>query len=85
MDLHEPHRSLRSLGPYEHLRRLYRLCIVHNYRNIQGSAVEDCVKDLMRSLACVTHPNWDSTVERIRNEGGKAGLGEPLISSTASV
>ncbi|KAJ7793448.1 hypothetical protein B0H14DRAFT_2622839 [Mycena olivaceomarginata] len=41
MDLHESWRTLRSLGPYEHLRRIYRLCKVHNYRNIQTCSVSD--------------------------------------------
>ncbi|KAJ6450017.1 hypothetical protein C8R47DRAFT_1230425 [Mycena vitilis] len=40
MDMHEPHRSLRSLTPYEHLQRVYRQC-----------AVPEVVRQKMRSLA----------------------------------
>ncbi|KAJ6580688.1 hypothetical protein B0H19DRAFT_1328776 [Mycena capillaripes] len=35
MDLHEPHRKLASLTPYDHLHRKFRLCVNHAYRNIQ--------------------------------------------------
>ncbi|KAJ6475966.1 hypothetical protein C8R47DRAFT_1052240 [Mycena vitilis] len=74
MDMHEPHRSLRSLTPYEHLRRVYRLCVVHNYRNIQQCAVPEHVRQLMRSLACVQHDNWDGTISKILSDGGKAAF-----------
>ncbi|KAJ7736328.1 hypothetical protein B0H14DRAFT_3516594 [Mycena olivaceomarginata] len=73
MDLHESWRTLRSLGPYEHLRRIYRLCKVHNYRNIQTCSVSDPVRQLMRSLACIEHPSWDATIAQIIADGGKAG------------
>ncbi|KAJ7481504.1 hypothetical protein FB451DRAFT_1170708 [Mycena latifolia] len=71
MDLHEPHRSLCSLGPYEHLKRLFRLCFVHNFRNIKTCAVPEPVHEMMRSLTCISHPNWDETIEKIKTEGGK--------------
>ncbi|KAJ6457805.1 hypothetical protein C8R47DRAFT_915228, partial [Mycena vitilis] len=73
MDMHEPHRTLRSLTPYEHLQRVYRVCRVHNFRNIQQCAVPEAVRQKMRSLACVIHPDWDGTLEQIRREGGRAG------------
>ncbi|KAJ7827331.1 hypothetical protein B0H14DRAFT_3144637 [Mycena olivaceomarginata] len=73
MDLHESWRTLRSLGPYEHLRRIYRLCKVHNYRNIQTCSISDPVRQLMRSLACIEHPSWDATIAQIIADGGKAG------------
>ncbi|KAJ7828429.1 hypothetical protein B0H13DRAFT_2373213 [Mycena leptocephala] len=44
MDMHEPDRSLHDLTPYDHLRRVYRVCRVHNFRNIQHSAA-DWVRD----------------------------------------
>ncbi|KAJ6606289.1 hypothetical protein DFH09DRAFT_1299558 [Mycena vulgaris] len=72
MDLHEPHRPLRDLGPYDHLRRLFRVCVVHNYRNIKSCPVPEPVRQLMRSLACISHPDWDGTLVKIRAEGGKA-------------
>ncbi|KAJ7679320.1 hypothetical protein DFH06DRAFT_1316251 [Mycena polygramma] len=74
MDMHEPHRSLRSLTPYEHLQRVYRVCRVHNFRNIQQCAVPEVVRQKMCSLACEIHPNWENTLEQIRREGGRAGL-----------
>lgn len=75
MDLHEPERTLQSLSPYDHLRRLFRLCIVHNYRNIKTSPVPEPVRDLMRSLSCIQHSNWDQTLAKISADGGKAGHG----------
>ncbi|KAJ7840702.1 hypothetical protein B0H14DRAFT_3457907 [Mycena olivaceomarginata] len=72
MDMHEPQRSLRSLGPYDHLRRIYRVCKVHNYRNIQQCAVPEHVRHLMRSLACIRHHDWQGTIDKILHDGGKA-------------
>ncbi|KAJ6558189.1 hypothetical protein B0H19DRAFT_946802 [Mycena capillaripes] len=74
IDPDEPHRTLRSLGPYDHLRRVFRLCKVHNYRNIETCAVPPSVQTMMRSLACVTHPNWDETIAKIIEQGGKPAL-----------
>ncbi|KAJ7638020.1 hypothetical protein DFH06DRAFT_1002115 [Mycena polygramma] len=73
MDLHEPHIPLYLLNPYGHLRRVYRVCKVHNYRNIQQCAVSAAVRQLMRSLVCVRHRNWDGTIAEIISKGGKAG------------
>ncbi|KAJ6463274.1 hypothetical protein C8R47DRAFT_992713 [Mycena vitilis] len=73
MDLHETHRPLCHLCPYDHLRRVYRVCRVHNFRNIQQCAVTDFVKRLMRSLACLRHPDWDGTIANIISQGGKPG------------
>ncbi|KAJ7764293.1 hypothetical protein B0H16DRAFT_1799720 [Mycena metata] len=72
-DLHEINRTIQSLGPYEHLERLFRLCSNHYYRNIKTTAVTLEVKQLMRSLLCLEHPNWDLTLNTIREKGGKAG------------
>ncbi|KAJ7488621.1 hypothetical protein B0H11DRAFT_2406715 [Mycena galericulata] len=55
MDLHEPGRLLASLTPYEHLHRLFRLCVAHIYRNIQKCKVDYPVKQLMRSLVYWVH------------------------------
>lgn len=75
-DLHQPHRRLASLTPYEHLHRILRLCDVHAKRNIRSCAVSEDVRNLMRSLTCMTHHNWDGTIQAIEELGGKAGLGE---------
>ncbi|KAJ7048278.1 hypothetical protein C8F01DRAFT_1285136 [Mycena amicta] len=72
-DLHEPHRRLKDLDCYEHLHRVLRLCSNHFLRNIKACAVSDEVKVLMRSLLCISHPNWDGTLAMIRQKGGKAG------------
>ncbi|KAJ6456641.1 hypothetical protein C8R47DRAFT_1165259 [Mycena vitilis] len=72
-DLHEPHRTIQSLSPYDHLQRVFRLCETHFYRNITSCAVPPSVKSLMRSLLCLEHPNWDGTLAAIEEKGGKAG------------
>lgn len=75
-DLHEIHRMLASLTPYDHLRRLFRLCIVHIFRNINSARVPDSVKNKMRSLICITHHDFDGCLREISLEGGKAGAGK---------
>ena len=75
LDLHEPCKSLASLSPYDHLQHFVRVCYVHAKRNIQKCNVNEDVRKLMRSLLCLRHPDWDGTLERIRQEGGKAGAG----------
>ncbi|KAJ7626334.1 hypothetical protein DFH06DRAFT_1142060 [Mycena polygramma] len=72
-DLHEPHRTIQSLSPYDHLQRIFRLCETHFYRNITSCAVPPSIKSLMRSLLCLEHPNWDGTLAAIEEKGGKAG------------
>jgi hypothetical protein len=44
-------------------------------RNIQSCAVSDLVRNLMRSLFFLRHPNWDDTISAIQTTGGKAGKG----------
>lgn len=75
-DLHEPHRKISSLTPYEHLRRVFRLCHVHVERNIKNVAVPELVKNKMRSLICIRHQNFDGCLHEIEVEGGKAGAGK---------
>ncbi|KAJ7020865.1 hypothetical protein C8F04DRAFT_1403338 [Mycena alexandri] len=72
-DLHEPARNIQDLTPYEHLRRLFRICVVHDFRNIKKCAVSDEVRWLMRSLVCIEHDDWDGTLAAIREKGGKVG------------
>ncbi|KAE9383495.1 hypothetical protein BT96DRAFT_843773, partial [Gymnopus androsaceus JB14] len=72
-DLHQPHRYIHELEPYEHLHRITRLCMAHIHRNIGNSkTIPDSIKPKMRSLMCVTHPSWDATVAQIESSG-KAG------------
>ena len=75
-DLHERHRRVQELDPYEHLQRLLRLCTSHAHRNIQKCSVSEAVRNKMRSLICMEHPNWDQTIAEIQKEGGKAGQGK---------
>jgi hypothetical protein len=72
-DLHESERLLAGLDPYDHLRRVFRLCTVHAKRNIKSCAVDEPVRHLMRSLICMRHPSWDETIVEIQIQGGKAG------------
>lgn len=78
-DLHEPHRLLASLSEYEHLHRLIRLCHAHVARNIKVCKVSESVKTKMRSLVCVTHPDFEGTLTQIELEGGKEGAGMSSI------
>lgn len=66
LDLHECSQTLSSLGPYNHLWRLICVCYTHAKRNIQKCNVSDDVLKLMRSLLCVSHPDWDGTLELIQ-------------------
>ncbi|KAJ7596417.1 hypothetical protein C8J56DRAFT_1040671 [Mycena floridula] len=72
-DLHEPERLVASLSPYEHLHRIFRLCVVHIHRYIRSCKVPDSVRDVMRSLICITHPNWNAALAKIKRDGKKAG------------
>jgi hypothetical protein len=74
-DLHETFRLLSSLSPYEHLHRIFRLCVVHAMRNIRKCPVSEKVRNLMRSLICMRHDSWDATLHAIEDEGGKPGKG----------
>lgn len=78
-DLHEPHRLIQSLTAYEHLHRVFRLCVIHVHRNIAQCAVPETVRSLMRSLICTTHSSWDLTLHRIQEEGGQAGRGNCIF------
>ncbi|KAF8076821.1 hypothetical protein FPV67DRAFT_1715254 [Lyophyllum atratum] len=72
-DLHEPRKLLSDLSAYEHLHRIFRLCTVHGMRNIHDAKVTEDVRDLMRSLICISHRDWDGTVAMIHELGGKVG------------
>ncbi|KAJ3873403.1 hypothetical protein F5051DRAFT_337723 [Lentinula edodes] len=73
MDFHRPSCSIQSLGPYDHLRRFLTLCTTHFSRNICKCAVSEEVRNLMRSLVCIRHDDWEGTLELIEEQGGKAG------------
>ncbi|KAF9011576.1 hypothetical protein BDZ89DRAFT_1119143 [Hymenopellis radicata] len=66
-------RHIGDLTPYEHVHRVFRLCYAHFMRNITEGSLPDHVKAKMRSLACITHPDFEGTLAYIKHEGGKAG------------
>ncbi|KAJ7877230.1 hypothetical protein B0H14DRAFT_3130239 [Mycena olivaceomarginata] len=72
-DLHQPERKIQDLNPYEHLARVFRACIIHDFRNIKKCAVSEEVRWLMRSLVCIENDDWDGTLTSIREKRGKAG------------
>jgi hypothetical protein len=78
-DLHETHRLLVSLTPYDHLHRIFRLCTIHVKRNIRKLSVSEGVKKLMCSLMCVSHEDWDGTIAAIIAQGGKQAIGTYII------
>ncbi|KAJ7280439.1 hypothetical protein C8J57DRAFT_1220907 [Mycena rebaudengoi] len=70
-DLYQQTRLLKDLSPYDHLNRVFRLCVTHAFQNIRKCKVPDVVKALMRSLICIEHVDWDRTIHKIKNLGGK--------------
>ncbi|KAK0430244.1 hypothetical protein EV421DRAFT_1666717, partial [Armillaria borealis] len=72
-DLHEPHCYLHELSEYDHVHRILWLCTVHILRNILKAKVSEEVKQLMRSLICITHNNFDLAVHNIQRLGETAG------------
>ncbi|KAJ6528652.1 hypothetical protein DFH09DRAFT_1413445 [Mycena vulgaris] len=72
-DLHQAEHTIQELDPYDHLRRILRICVVHDFRNINKCPVAEDVRWLMRSLVCIEHDDWEGTLLKIRDKGGKAG------------
>ena len=71
----EQHRSLQSLTPYEHLARFYRYCFAHFVHNVTAlrGQVSSKVRQAMISLASSEPlPDFEGTLETIRNGGKKA-------------
>ncbi|KAF8152705.1 hypothetical protein K438DRAFT_2079307 [Mycena galopus ATCC 62051] len=71
-DLYEPNRTIQDLSPYEHLHRIFRVCVVHYFRLVKLCATTEHVRWLMRSLVCMTHSDWDGALQMINEDGGKA-------------
>ncbi|KAJ7027922.1 hypothetical protein C8F04DRAFT_73461 [Mycena alexandri] len=70
-NLHEPHHSIQSLTPYEHLHHLFRLCSNHYHRNITSCGVTQEVKGLMYSLLCLKLERGVDSDSRKRRQGRK--------------
>ncbi|KAJ8468567.1 hypothetical protein ONZ45_g17202 [Pleurotus djamor] len=71
----EPTRRLCDLGPYEHLQRCYKACIVHFKRNIHDLRHHTSkeTQDAMLSLASAEpHPDFNKALEVIQKGGKKA-------------
>ena len=75
-DLHQPGHLLSNLTEYEHLHHIFRLCHIHLSRNIKSCNVPEGIKNKMRSLVCMEHPNFEGTLCNIERDGGKAGSGK---------
>ncbi|KIJ53133.1 hypothetical protein M422DRAFT_42920 [Sphaerobolus stellatus SS14] len=74
-DLHQPHKVLGDLTEYEHLQQFLRLCVNHMKRKVrEGNKFPEHVQQLMYSLACIQHADWDGTIAAIQQEGGKAAI-----------
>ncbi|KAH0831831.1 hypothetical protein J3R83DRAFT_12681 [Lanmaoa asiatica] len=72
---YQPSRRLCDLGPYDHLRRMYRLCAFHYRRNIHKlrTVVSSNVYNAMQSISSFEeHPDFESTLRVIRGGGKKA-------------
>lgn len=73
-DRHE-RRRLSDLGPYDHLKRFFRICETHFQRNAFAIKhyVGDKAWDAMMSLcSSEPHPDIQKTFEIIRAGGNKA-------------
>ncbi|EIW73871.1 hypothetical protein CONPUDRAFT_147995 [Coniophora puteana RWD-64-598 SS2] len=71
----EPHRRLCDLGPYDHLRRFYRPCVVHYKRNIlaiRSHITSEVQADMFSLSSCEPHPDFEGTLKLIANGGKKA-------------
>lgn len=76
-DEFEPSRRLCDLGPYDHLARLIRLCIVHFKRNVKKLQhhVSPEVLQAMYSLATSQPLGNFKDVETVIKGGGKKAKG----------
>ena len=72
---YDPKRQLKTFGPYDHLRCIFRVCVTHFKRNVHDlrSHISDEVRSAMLSLASSEkHPNLDGAFDVINNGGSKA-------------
>lgn len=75
----EPHCQLCQLNAYDHLRRFYRLCVVHFKRNLLAlrTHVSKDVYIAMLSLsASEAQPDLQMTFDIIK-QGGRKARGKP--------
>ncbi|KAJ7235961.1 hypothetical protein C8J57DRAFT_971869, partial [Mycena rebaudengoi] len=72
-DLHEPTKTIQELTPYDHLARCLIICNTHIKKRIKIAKVSPACKQLMRSLMCLEHQDWDGTLQAICDVGGKVG------------
>ncbi|KAF9029442.1 hypothetical protein BDZ89DRAFT_1249203 [Hymenopellis radicata] len=64
-DLCDPSQLVSQLSIYEHLRRLFRACEIHYFRNIRKCPVIEEVRQLMRGLSCLEHADFDGALAKI--------------------
>ncbi|KAJ7334921.1 hypothetical protein DFH08DRAFT_813952 [Mycena albidolilacea] len=72
-DLLQPQHNIQDLNLYDHLARVFCICIVHNFQNIKKCAVSEEVRWLMCGLVCLEHDEWEGTLATIQEKGSKAG------------
>lgn len=71
----EPWRPLRSLNPYEHLRRFLRLCISHfkrHVRELRTSTTKEVQVAMLSLASSQPHPDLEGTFRIIEQGGAKA-------------
>ncbi|KJA22509.1 hypothetical protein HYPSUDRAFT_215715 [Hypholoma sublateritium FD-334 SS-4] len=74
-DQYEPTKKMKLLNPYDHLRRFFRLCLVHFTRNVRElqAAISEDVRQAMLSLASSEpHQDLEGAYARISAGGKKA-------------
>ncbi|KAJ6559272.1 hypothetical protein B0H10DRAFT_2368910 [Mycena sp. CBHHK59/15] len=67
-------RERRSSRPYPNIRKPYTLRAsspLFSFINIRKCKAPEKVKELMQSLICMEHLDWDGTIQAIRDLGGK--------------
>jgi hypothetical protein len=72
---YEPSRHLCDLGPYDHLRSMYRLCAFHfkcNVRKLQTVVSPNVYNAMLCISSFEAHPNFESTLQLISKGGKKA-------------
>jgi hypothetical protein len=82
---YEPHRQLKDLNPYDHLRRFFRICVTHFKRNVNDlrTQISPEVKSAMLSIASSDpHPDLDGAFAIIEKGSAKARGKILTISST---
>lgn len=74
-DPHEPSTLLCALGPYDHLARFFRLCVVHFKRNVkklQGKVTAEVYNAMWTLAGTERHTDFEAACTLIRAGGRDA-------------